>query len=58
MSADQRGPRWRFRTDALGQQLSESCCHCELALVHIIWALAIFPSQVCSLSIGHPLSST
>jgi hypothetical protein len=43
---------------SLGQQLSESCCHHQLALVHIMGAFAVFPLEVRSLSISYPLSSS
>jgi len=58
MGTDKHCPGWGLSADSLGQQLSESCCHGELALVHVIGALAMFPLEVRSLSISHPLSSS
>ena len=58
MGTDKHGPGRGLSAHPLCQQLSESCCHREFALVHVIGTLAMFPPEVRSLSVSYPLSSS
>jgi hypothetical protein len=58
MGTDKHGPGRGLSAGSLGQQLSESCCHCKLALVHVFGAITMFPLEVRSLSIRYPLASS